>query len=137
MIFRSDEGVAEWMRAYWDRIGDKVDWLQPYVTFGVEREGELGLGVVFEWFTGEAICMHIVCTNRKTLTRRIIKSAFAFPFETLGCSYVVGIVPAANFASRAFCERLGFEEKRVEKGFYGDDDAVIYVGHHEQLRFWR
>ena len=138
MKFRSDEGVAEWMREYWKSQGEVIDWDKPYMPFGVEKDGELGLGVIFEWWMGDAICMHIVCTNRKLLTRKVISAAFEFPFITLGCKYVVGIVPSKNEASKAFCERLGFEEKRRQQQFYADGDtAVIYVGSDEQLRFWR
>lgn len=135
--YRSDEGVAEWMRAYWRSKGEDIDWPRPYICFGVEGDDGLGLGVIYERIINFDVCMHIVCTDRKLMTRRVVTAAFTFPFVNLGRSRVTGLVPASNMASRELCEKLGFELEGRRKHVYADDDELVYGMTKEQCRWLR
>ena len=135
MKYRSDEGVAEWMRQYWRDKGEEIDWPRPYICFGVESDEGLGLGVIYERILNCDVNMHIVCSQRKLMTRRVIRAAFTFPFVNLGRQRVTGLVPAINMLSRELCEKLGFELEGRRKRVFVDDDEMIYGMTKEQCRW--
>ena len=81
--------------------------------------------------------MHIVCSQRKLMTRRVIRAAFTFPFVNLGRQRVTGLVPATNMLSRDLCEKLGFSLEGRRKRVFVDDDEMIYGMTKEQCRWLR
>ena len=135
VTYRSDEGVALWMRQYWQEQGEDIDWPRPYICFGAEIDGALGLGVIYERIASCDVNMHIVCTDRRAVTRSVLKAGFAFPFVNLGRRRVTGLVPASHMVSRDFCERLGFELEGRRRNALKDDDELIYGMLKEQCKW--
>lgn len=97
-----------------------------YVTFGVEIDGVLQAGVVFDTYTGHDICMHVAVDSIRAVTRTTLKAAFTFAFKTLNCRRITGLVPAKNEKARRFDEHLGFVLEGKKKDAFEDDDELIY-----------
>ena len=136
ITYRSDETVAEWMRAYWRSQGEDIDWPKPYICFGAELDGEIKLGVIYEGYNVWDVNMHIVLTDRRAITRRVLQAGFDFPFNRLKVQRVTGLVPVDNMAAREFDEKLGFvQEGRKRHAFAGKVDGIYYGMLREDCRW--
>ena len=93
---------------------------------GLERDGELVAGVVYEGYNGHNIWMHIAIAER--ITKDSLRYAFHYPFVELGCSRVSGYVQAKNSKACSLCERLGFRREAILSGAASDGgDVIIYT----------
>lgn len=125
ITYTSGETVSVWML---ERLPCVKRWMDQYVTFGVCIDGELKAGVVFDQYTGSDICMHVVVEDRRAVTREALKAAFSFPFVTLGCQRVTGLVPARNVKARRFDEGLGFVLEGIKKQAFEDGEDELIFG---------
>ena len=97
------------------------------IGFGIEIDGELQAGVVYDGFSGTDINMHVVVESLRAVNRKTLRAAFEFPFVTLKCQRVTGLVPSSNLAAQKFDEHLGFVlEGRKKNAFRNGDDELIY-----------
>lgn len=86
---------------------------------------QVAIAVGYNGFVGKTCCMHVVIQKPECLTPRIVRDAFAFPFNVCGCVAVLGMVDSLNEAALDFDRRLGFKEiDRIEGGGL-DGDLVI------------
>jgi RimJ/RimL family protein N-acetyltransferase len=104
---------------------------------GLERDGELVAGVVYEGFNGRNMWMHVAAQpGARWLTRAYLRTCFAYPFVQCGVDRVSGYVNASNTAARRFDEHLGFEQEAVLRGAAPDGgDVIIYVMQKEDCRY--
>jgi RimJ/RimL family protein N-acetyltransferase len=103
---------------------------------GLERDGELVGGVLYEGFNGPNIWMHCAGVGN-WITKSLLKAAFAYPFVQLGVSNVWGWVDASNAKARRLNEHLGFTQQTVIPGAAKDGDVIIYRMTREGCRFLR
>jgi RimJ/RimL family protein N-acetyltransferase len=102
---------------------------------GLERDGELVGGVMYEGFNGPNIWVHCAGVGR-WITKDLLKAAFAYPFVQLGVSNVWGWVDASNQKARRLDEHLGFTQQAVLTGAAKDGgDVIIYRMTREECRF--
>lgn len=96
---------------------------------GLEKDGELIAGVLYEGYTGHNIWMHVAAApGRRWLNREYLRYCFHYPFNELGCRRVSGWVEASNEDARRFDEHLGFKEEARLKGAARDGgDVILYV----------
>lgn len=106
---------------------------------GLERDGRLIAGVMYEGFTGHNIWMHVAAEpGGQWLNRKYLKTCFAYPFLQLGCKRVSGWVEASNEQARRFDEHLGFKKEAVLQGAARDGgDVFAYVMWRDECRFLR
>lgn len=103
---------------------------------GLERDGELVAGVVYEGYNGVNVWMHVAIAPGTLLTRDYIRYCFQYPFDELGCKRVSGYVEASNTAARRFDEHIGFKQEAVLKGAATDGgDVILYVMRREDCRY--
>jgi RimJ/RimL family protein N-acetyltransferase len=104
---------------------------------GLERDGELVAGVIYEGWNGVNIWMHVAAEpGKRWMTRDYLRYCFYYPFEELGCKRVSGYVEASNEVACRFDEHLGFQQEAVLKGAATDGgDVVLYVMRRENCRF--
>jgi RimJ/RimL family protein N-acetyltransferase len=118
-----------------DRAGaPRVDGMQG---IGLERDGELIAGVLYEGFTGHNIWMHVAAEpGGRWLNRAYLKTCFAYPFLQLGCRRISGWVEASNLEARRFDEHLGFRSEAALEGAARDGgDVIVYVMWRDECRF--
>lgn len=128
-----------------DRIGPWVceraggTWLPGRGTaIGLQRDGELVAGVLYEDFNGANVIMHVASDGTGAwLTKDYLRTCFAYPFEQLGCKRVTGIVPSSNEKALAFDTHLGFEVEAVLTEAHPDGDLVVLSMRRDDCRWLR
>lgn len=102
---------------------------------GLERDGELVGGVLYEGFNGQNIWMHCAGVGR-WINRSLLKASFAYPFVQLNVRNVWGFVEASNAKARRLNEHLGFKQHAMLDGAAKDGGSVIiYRMTKEECRF--
>jgi RimJ/RimL family protein N-acetyltransferase len=100
----------------------------PYTSMGiVDDAGTLVGAIIYNGFTGANI--EITYYGPHCLTRRIIRAAFAYPFDQLGVIRLTGRTKRSNKAMCRLFPRLGFVFEATLKNYFGPsrgDDAVLY-----------
>lgn len=106
---------------------------------GLERDGELIAGVLYEGFNGRNVWMHVAAEpGKKWMTRDYLRYCFHYPFNEMGVDRVSGYVSASNADARRLDEHLGFKQEAVLAGAASDGgDVLIYVMRRGDCRFLR
>lgn len=104
---------------------------------GLERDGELVAGVLYEGFNHHNIWMHVAAEpGKKWLNKEFLRYCFHYPFVELGCTRVSGYVEASNAEARRFDEHLGFQQEAVLQGAAADGgDVILYVMRRDDCRY--
>jgi RimJ/RimL family protein N-acetyltransferase len=124
MIARDTNRVAEWTLA---RLG--AVWVPGTgQAIGLEREGQLVAGVVFEGWNGASVRMHVAAEpGSQWLNREYLHLCFWYVFEQLGCHTAIALVAESNSASRRFTTHLGFRLKATLEDCHPDGALLIYT----------
>lgn len=104
---------------------------------GLERDGELVAGVLYEGYNRVNVWVHgAAVSGRRWLNREDLRYCLYYPFVELGCRRISACVDASNSDSRRFVEHLGFEREAVLNGAASDGgDVLVYVMWREKCRF--
>lgn len=104
---------------------------------GLERDGELVAGVIYEGYNNYNVWMHVAAEpGAKWLNKEFLRYCFHYPFVELGCKRVSGYVEAHNAPARRFDEHLGFRQEAVLQGAASDGgDVILYVMRREDCRY--
>ena len=104
---------------------------------GLERDGELTAGVLYEGFNGRSMWMHVAANpGGRWLTREFLRYCFHYPFVEAGVDRVFGWVDAANAAARRFDEHLGFKPVAVIPGASRTGgEVVVYAMNKSECRY--
>jgi len=123
-IYGQEERVVPWVgqRIDEDRFGTDCTAL------GLEEDGELIAGVVYNWYTGPSISIHVAAEpGRRWLNRDFLFRVFAYPFLQLNCNRVTGLVRVDNLDAQRFDEHLGFvREGIIRQGAEDKTDFILY-----------
>lgn len=111
--------------------------VQGMQAIGLERNGELVAGVVYEGYNKHNIWMHVgAAPGKRWMTREYLKACFAYPFLQCGVSRISGYVNASNLEARKFDEHLGFKQEAILSGAAPDGgDVIIYVMRREDCKY--
>ena len=97
----------------------------------------VGVAVGYNGFIGRTCCMHVVIQDPRAMSPRVVRDAFAFPFEKCGLEAVLGMVDSTNDAALDFDRRLGFTEiARIPNGGL-EGDLVIFRMTRAECRWLR
>lgn len=117
------------------RINNVESWGEIHHSIGVEKDGEIIGGVVYNLPSPTNICMHVASTEAAWMTKQFLFFAFAYPFLQLNKRRVTGLVPAKNLNAQRFDEKLGFKFEGIMRHGDIDDDLIIYGMLKEECRF--
>jgi RimJ/RimL family protein N-acetyltransferase len=124
-IYGEDERVCQWVA---QRL-DVSNWGPDPVGIGLEQDGELIAGVVFNQYDEANVNMHIASEPGKNwLTREFLTCCFAYPFVQLGVNRVTGLVRTDNLPAQKFDEHLGFKREGLVRRAYTDGTDMIVYG---------
>lgn len=124
IVWDQPERVMQFVAA---RTGE--DSYRDYSAIGLEADGEIVAGVVYECHTGPSVMMHVASDgSRAWLTPAYLAACFRYPFLTLGCLRVTGVVRADNHAAQRFDEHLGFRREGVIRSACADGSDLILYG---------
>ena len=104
---------------------------------GLERNGELVAGVLYDDYNGSNVWMHVAAhTGRRWLVRDYLYICFRYPFIQLDLNRVTGWVEENNKDARRFNEHLGFEKEAVLKNAgRNGQDVFLYVMHKQDCKW--
>jgi RimJ/RimL family protein N-acetyltransferase len=122
-------------------IGDTVrllDFFRQYTRMhgstdmtgiGLEVDGDIVAGVLYESFNGHNVWMHIQSRpGALWATKEFIFTVLHYPFVTMGCGRVSAHVNASNYAAQRFLERVGFRcEAVLSRAADDGGDVNLYV----------
>lgn len=124
--------VAAWVA---ERAGCSHHAWAEYTTIGLERDGELVGGVVFESFTGTNANIHVAGSGPYWMTRTFLFAVFDYAFNQLGLKRLTGYVEAANARALDFDRKLGFIDEAVLRDAVPSGDVIILCMRREDCRF--
>lgn len=132
VIYGQNERVIDW-------VGKRVNELDfgSANGIGLEEDGELIAGVVFNLYTGPSISMHVAAVpGKRWMTKEYLWRCFAYPFLQLKCNRITGLVRADNYEAQRFDEHLGFKREGVMRRACDDGaDMLVYGMLREECRF--
>lgn len=117
------EYIAKW-------VSDRIPHVESFAnmkTIGVmDRIGNPLGAVVYHEYRDNDIQMSCAADSARWLTRNILGKIFEYPFKQLECVRVTALAPFRNSHTRAFLEKIGFQQEGIMRRGFKDDDCVIY-----------
>lgn len=117
-----------------ERIGGQFN-AQLATAIGLERDGELIAGVIFDNYMGQSIAMHVAGEGGHWMTREFARACFGYAFNQLKVKKVLGFVDSTNAAARRYDEHLGFKLEHVITDAGKVGDLCIYSMTPDKCRF--
>lgn len=104
---------------------------------GLERDGVLIAGVLYEGCNGRNVWMHVAAApGGRWMTRDYLRACFVYPFVILGVDRVSGYVNASNAEAQRLDEHLGFVQEAKLSGAAPDGgDVILYVMWKKDCRY--
>lgn len=135
VVYGEDRRVCDWVAPQIDEdeFGDDA------VGIGLEKDGELIAGVVFNNYNKLNIHMHVAAKKGTNwLNRQYLTCCFAYPFVQLGVNRVTGLVRVDNLPAQKFDEHLGFKREGIVRRACPDGtDMILYGMLREECRWIR
>lgn len=131
IVWDEPERVGRWVC---DRVGG---FFHPQLAtaIGMERDGVLIAGVMFDNYNGRSISMHVAGEGGHWMTRDYARACFGYAFGQLGVGKIVGLVDSTNEQARRYDEHLGFRLEATVTGAGKTGDLLIYSMTPEQCRW--
>lgn len=105
---------------------------------GLEKDGELVAGVMFENYNGNSVQMHVASDGSKRwMTKEFLRAAFWYPFEQLKVKKIIGLVDSTNLPAQRFDEHLGFRRECTIADAGKVEDMIVYSMTREQCKYLR
>jgi RimJ/RimL family protein N-acetyltransferase len=105
------------------------------VAIGLEEDGKLIAGVLFDHYNKASIAMHVAAEGKRWMTREYLHLCFWYPFDQLKVKKIIGLVDESNLQARKFDEHLGFTLEATIKDACIGGDLLIYTLTKEKCRF--
>lgn len=102
-------------------------------SIGLERDGEMIAGVVYEDWNGASFVCHIVIEG--PLTPAYLHAIFHYPFVYCGASLIIAPVAQSNEESIEFVKNLGFQETARLPDAHPDGSILLFTMRPDQCRF--
>lgn len=132
IVWNEPERVMRWVAVRTDE-----DAYHLYTAIGLEHDGELVAGVVFNMKAGANILMHVASDgSRHWMTPAYLAACFRYPFIQEGCQRITGLVRADNVDAQRFDEHLGFKrEGQLRAACTDGTDLIVYGMLKSECRF--
>ncbi len=104
-----------------------LEYIQGMRGIGLERDGELVAGIIYEGYNFQSIWAHIAAEpGSQWLNKEYLHFCCRYPFETCGVKMILGYMDAANGQALRFAKHLGFkEETRITEAATNGGDILI------------
>ena len=100
---------------------------------GLERDGSLVAGVMYENWNQRSITAHMAVTG--LLTRSFIGAIFRYAFVKCGVNKVILPISSGNAKSNKFAKNLGFVEEARLLDTDPQGDIILYTLKKDDCRF--
>lgn len=112
---------------------------ENYSAIGLESDGQLIAGVVFDGRIGGSIMMHVASDgSRHWMTPAYMAACFGYAFNQEKVNLIIGLVRADNNDARRFDEHLGFKQNGLlPQACMDGTDLIVYGMLKDQCRYIR
>lgn len=133
IVWGEPERVARWVEKRVIETGK----FEGYSAIGLENDGELVAGVVYDYHTGPSVNASIASDgSRRWLNPAYLAAIFCYPFRQLGCNRITVFVRTDNHDSQRFVTHLGFkQEGRLRAACADGSDVIVYGILKDECRF--
>lgn len=100
---------------------------------GLERNGAIQAGVIYENWNGKSIVCHIAFTGK--LTAPFLGAVFAYPFNKCGAEKIIAPIASSNHKARMLVGNMGFREEARLKDASLEGDIVLFTLPRDECRF--
>lgn len=135
IVWDDPERVMRWVACR--VLDDKTSEFHGYSAIGLEREGDLVAGIVYDYHTGPSVNASIASDgSRHWMTPEYLAAIFCYPFQQLGCNRITVFVRTDNKDSQRFVKHLGFKQEGLLRAACTDGtDAIVYGILKSECRF--
>ena len=126
-IVSSIERVTPWVEKKLDAR------MHPDEAIGLERDGQMIAGVVYEGWNGASFVCHIAVEG--LMTPAYLAAIFHYPFVHCEAKKIFAPVAESNEKSKAFVENLGFRFEHRLLDAHPDGSILLYSMKRDQCRF--
>lgn len=123
--------VVDWVTAHISRSGS----YGPSVGIGLEKDGEMVAGVVYNEYNHVNINMHVAAVGKHWMTREYLWTCFDYPFNQCGVKRITAFIEDENTDAIKFDTHLGFKYEARMKDAYVNGDILIYVMRRDDCRW--
>ncbi len=102
---------------------------------GLERDGKLIAGVLYDSYMVNSICMHVAAEGANWLNREFLQIVFDYPFNQAKVNKILGLVDSTNTQACRFDEHIGFVLEATIKDAGRHGDLLIYSMTRQQCRY--
>ena len=127
VIWDQPERVGTWVMSQLGTV-----WSTTSHAIGLEVEGQIVSGTVYEGINEASIVLHTALT---IITRPLLWYTFDYPFNQLCVQKLIGPVASTNQKARRLDEHLGFVLEATLKDAAPGGDLLIYTMTREQCRW--
>ena len=100
---------------------------------GLERDGQIIAGVIYENWNKASIVCHIAIEGR--MTKGYLKAIFSYPFEFCKVKKIIVPVSSTHAKSLKLVTNMGFSEEARLKDASPDGDIIFLTLAREKCRF--
>lgn len=112
------------------------DWNGEGACIGLEKDGQIVAGVLYDHYNGRSAWAHIASNGSKNwLNKEFLRIIFDYPFNQLKLKKLIGVVDSNNAQALKFDKHLGFVEQTVIKDAGTTGDLCVLTMSKEQCRF--
>jgi len=126
------QGVVDWVADHQHRPGGAYG---PSLGIGMEKDGALIAGVVYNEYNKVNINMHVASIGANWMTREYLFACFDYPFNKAKVKRVSAFIEEDNEAAIRFDTHLGFKYETRLKDFYVGGDMIVMVMRREDCRW--
>lgn len=119
LVFGRDQEVAAFVGNLLGR-----EFVPPFTAIGVEEQGQLAGGAVFNTFTGPDV--EISVAGFRCWRRGVFRAFAHYVFVQLGCVRCTVSVRANDRYTQVLAKKFGFRIEGVKRRGFGDQDSIIF-----------
>ena len=132
VILDQPQRVGQWVTEQQGKVWSSM----AGAAIGVEEDGQLIAGVIYESWNRASIHAHIAALpGRNWLTREYLKLGFGYPFIQLGCSKIIAMVGEKNLAVQRLQKHMGYKLEATLEAAHPDGALLIYTLAREDCRW--
>lgn len=132
LVFNQNERVANYL------IKKKAgNIFHNYQAIGVEKDGELIGGVIYDSFESGYRCAMSCAGETGWLSRKALNIFFDYPFNQLKVKVITATAISGNVDSCRVLEGCGFKEKARIPDASANGDLIIYAMYRKDCKYLR
>lgn len=134
LVFDDKERVGAWVA---ERVEQSSSWGSFY-SCGVESDGKLVAGVVFNNFNGHNCTVHIAVEKTGRYLASLLEASADYAFRQCKLKRLTGLVDASNVKAFRLDKHIGFEHEFTMRSAGSDGgDLHVLVMWPDKCRWWK